>query len=142
MKKIFHYLMKPIIFVSAIYLLTFLLCKYWNYVEDSHIYILTYSREDGYGITDDGQLIDWSHIRCFEGPYARTSYNSIDQIKCEDIIIISLNHPFQVDKLYVVYPEMRVFVIYNNFIFQMEYYDQIIYNLLSDIWIKKDKGEH
>ena len=89
MKKIFRYLMKPIIFISIIYFLTFLLCKYWKYVEDSHIDILTYSREDGYGITDDGQLIDWSHIRCFEGPYARTSYNSIDQIKCEDIIIIS-----------------------------------------------------
>lgn len=58
MKKKFYFFTKIIIILNIIYILTFLLCKYWNYIENSHVYILTSSREDGYGITDDGQFID------------------------------------------------------------------------------------
>lgn len=143
MKKKSYFFTRIIIILNIIYILTFLLCKYWNYMENSHVYILTSSREDGYGITDDGQFIDWSYIRYFEGVYIRTLYNSMSEIKKQkSIITISLNHPFQVDKLYVTYPQMRVFIIYKDLIFEMEHYDQNIYNLLSNLWLVKDRNEN
>lgn len=131
MKKILYSILKIFTIVTTVFVATFLMCKYWNYMEGRREYFKIYSDHDGYGYMDNGEIIDGSDMLYFEGVYIRTSYNSIDEvIDNEKVVVISLNCPFQVDRLYVVYPEMRVFGIYKESVFEKESYDNHLLNFL------------
>lgn len=132
-KSIILFIIKFVAAICFIYFTIFFLCKYIEYHSDKEIYLLISS--NNYGITDKRENISKANLAYFDGAYIRTKYRSINEIKeREEIITVSMSDEYCVDELYIVYPQMRVFVLYNEFIYEIKQYSDSLLHFLQRLY--------
>ncbi|MBP3594800.1 MAG: hypothetical protein J6J44_09750 [Lachnospiraceae bacterium] len=123
MKKILRLMM----FIILIFFFTYIVCSYVNKKNEIYINI----DDNSYGVIDNKREIDRTQLYYFNGKYKKTNYKCIEEISSIDNIkVISLNEKYHIDEIYIVCPKIRIYVIYDELIYEKKEYKKELISLI------------
>ncbi len=128
-------LVKSFVIIAILFCSSFLICRYIKYKSLEQIYLDIFS--ESYGTTDTGKILEKNSLYYFSGDYIRTKYMNInDIIDNKYSIIIYLSEKNDVNELYIIYPRMQVFTIYNDLIYELKTYNDSVLSFLQSLYLE------
>jgi len=128
MKKV----IRIIVIILIIYCTCYITCEYNAYKAEKEIYLNIY--DNSYGTTENGTVINKTFLSFFDGDYVKTKYAEItDIVDAEWIEKISLSDKYHVDEIYIVHPNIKVYVVYNDLIYEKKVYTEDIRGMLKSL---------